>query len=98
MIILTDIQKTFELYNFDYIEINPKNANHLKWEIVPEEMFTDFNGPYNYYGKIKISDKLIEVYWNEDVLTNHFIFKYKNIKKERKIKFNSLIDSNDTIN
>jgi hypothetical protein len=82
----------FEKYKFDYIYINPKELEYLDWDFIPEESLIDFKSPPGYLGTITLKNKHIEVYYNEKITSGDVIFKYKDIRKERKIKLNNLTE------
>ena len=88
------IKILFDKYKFDYIYINPKNLDYLDWEFIPEESLVDFKSPPGYIGTIKINEKLIEVYYDKKITPGDVIFKYKDIKKERSVKLNTLFTHN----
>ena len=93
---IENIEKLLKKYNFDYIYINQKDISKIPWEYIPEEIFYDFKGPANYLGSIKIDDKLIEVYWNPTVDIGYAELRYKNLKKERKIKIEDLLNKKES--
>ena len=77
----------FEKYNFDYIYINPNDMDKVNFEFLPEEIFADFAHPKFYFGTMKLNNTDINVYWDRKIAPGDIIFKYKDIKKERCIKF-----------
>lgn len=83
---MKDLEKLFEQYNFDYICINPKDIDNIKWEFIPEEVLIDCKTPPGYLGSVKLKDKLFEVYWDKKITPGDVIFKYKTIQKERSVK------------
>lgn len=85
------LKALFEEYNFDYIYINPKELEYLDWDFIPEETLVDFKSPPGYLGKITLKNNHIEVYYNEKITPGDVIFKYKDIRKERRIKLNKLM-------
>ncbi len=87
---LNNLEYLYEKYNFDYIYINQKNIDDLDFVIIPEEILTDFHNPMNYIGTIRIKESNIEVYWNPKITPGDVIFKFKDVKKERKVKLNNL--------
>jgi len=82
----------FEKYNFDYIVINPKELEYLEWEFIPEELVADFIGTPGYLGKIKLKDKLLDVYYDKKVPFGEILFKFNDIRKERSIKLSELLN------
>jgi len=89
---MTDkLQILFEKYKFDYLYINPKNIEDLKFIFIPDETIIDFKGKPYYLGKITIDNNLIEVYHDKKITPGDVIFKYKNIKKERIVKLEQLL-------
>lgn len=85
----------FEKYNFDFIYINPQDSKHINFEYLPEEILVDFKGKPNYLGTVKINNTNIEVFYNKNISLGHVIFKYKDIKKERRIKLDIIHNSVD---
>lgn len=86
------LKTLFEKYNFDYIYINPKQLEYLDWDFIPEETLIDFKSSPGYLGTITLKNKHIEeVYYKEKITPGDVIFKFKDIKKERRIKLNNLM-------
>ena len=83
----------FEKYKFDYICINPKALEYLEWEWIPEELVADFIGMPKYLGTIKLKEQNINVFFDDKIERGSIILKYNDIKKERKIKLNNLLNS-----
>lgn len=82
----------FEKYKFDYIYINPKDIEKLNFEIIKEELFADFKGEPYWVGEIRLNNNTIDVYYDKKITPGDMIFKYKDIKKERRAKLNNLIN------
>jgi hypothetical protein len=80
------LEKLHEEYKFDYIYLNPLDLSDVEFEIIPEEVFVDFKTPPGYFGTIKLNESMIEIYCDEKITSGDVIFKFKNIKKERKFK------------
>ena len=83
----------FEKYKFDYVHISPKNIVDLAFEFIPDEYLTDFKSKPDYLGIIKLNNSIIEVYYDKKITPGDVIFKYKDIKKERKVKLISVINN-----
>ena len=87
---LKNVEILFEKYNFDYVYINPKNIADLDFEFIPEETLLDFKGPKEYLGTIKINETKIPVFWNKKIKVDDILFKYKDIRKERRVKIEQI--------
>ncbi len=90
---MDNLNTLFEKYKFDYIYISPRNIVDLEFEFIPDEMFADFKSKPDYLGTTKINNILIEVFYDKKITPGDVIFKYKDIKKERKIKLISVINN-----
>jgi len=88
---MKDLEILFEKYNFDFIYINPKQLEYLDWDFIPEELLIDIKTLPGYLGTITLLNKQIEVYYDKKITSGDMIFKYKDIKKERKIKLSNII-------
>jgi hypothetical protein len=86
----------FDKYNFDYIYINPKQLEYLEWDFIPEEYLVDSKNEPGYLGTITLQNDHIKVYYDKKIIPGDMIFKYKDIKEERKIKLFDII--NNSIN
>jgi len=86
------LKTLFEKYNFDFIYINPKNINNIDF-LYDAEMLVIDNVSENYVGEVKINDKKVRVYYDKKITPGDVIFKYKDIKKERKVKLFSIINN-----
>lgn len=84
---IKNIEKLFEEYKFDYIYINPKNIKDFDFDPNPEDLVD--GGTPNFLSTIL--DHKIEVYWNPKIEVGYAELKYKNLKKERKIKIQDLL-------
>lgn len=89
---MKDLEKLYEKYKFDFICINPKDIDNVNFEYIPEEILIDHWSPPAYIGKVKLNEKLIEVYFDKKITPGDVIFKYKTIQKERLIKLDNLKD------
>jgi len=88
---MEEIKILFEKYNFDYICINPKALEYLDWDFIPEDMFMDIKREPGYLGTITIGKNHIDVFFDKEIERDDVVFKYKDIKKERKYKINNLL-------
>jgi hypothetical protein len=86
------IIELYEKYKFDYIYINPKDIDNIKWEFVGDEIYGDFKSEQTYLGSIEHGDISINVYYDKKITPGDVIFKYENIKKERNIKLKDLFN------
>ena len=89
---MKNLEILFEKYKFDYICINPRALEYLEWEWTQEELLADFIGKPAYLGTIKLKDKNIDVFFDDKIKNGSIALKYNNIKKERKIKINNLLN------
>jgi len=90
---MKNLQILFEKYNFDYIFINPKQLEYLTWDFIPEESLVDFKNIPGYLGTITLLNNKIEVYYDKKITPGDVIFKYKDIKEERKLKLFDIINN-----
>ena len=88
---MEQIKILFEKYNFDYICINPKSLSYLDWDFIPEDMFMDIKHDPGYLGTITIGKNHVDVYYDRNIEPCDVIFKYNDIRKERKYKLNNLL-------
>jgi len=86
---MDNLKILFEKYNFDFIYINPKNIIDIDF-LYDAEMLVLDNVSENYLGEVKINNTKIRVYYDKKITPGDVIFKYKDIKKERKVKLNNL--------
>ena len=86
---MDNLKILFEKYNFDFIYINPKNIIDMDF-LYDAEMLVLDNVSENYLGEVKINNTKIRVYYDKKITPGDVIFKYKDIKKERKVKLNNL--------
>lgn len=86
---MDNLKILFEKYNFDFIYINPKNIIDMDF-LYDAEMLVIDNVTENYLGEVKINNTKIRVYYDKKITPGDVIFKYKDIKKERKVKLNNL--------
>jgi len=87
---LEKLEKIFDKYNYDFIYINPKDINNINFEYISEETVVDFYGLANYLGLINFNGNIIKVFYDKNITQGDFVFKYNNIKKERKMKLKKL--------
>lgn len=88
---MEQIKILFEKYNFDYICINPKSIEYLDWDFIPDELLADVKTEPGYIGTLSVNDSKIKVFYDKKITPGDVIFKYKNIRKERKYKINNLL-------